>query len=349
MRSFPKITVLMPVYNCENFVEKAVQSILNQTFTDFEFIIIDDASTDKTLDIVKSFIDLRISIIEKARNSGYVNSLNHGLSIARGKYIARMDGDDISLPMRFQRQVSFMDANKDVVVCGTNFNYLNKEGVKNNPILHDDIKIRLLYKNSLGHPTVMIRKSALINHRLNYDVSKEPAEDYALWVKLLGIGNLHNLDEVLLSYRQHDNQVSIRKLSVKPKIRAEIRISILEYINYFPSLKEKKLLMKSFSRLEVPSYNDLISFENLSKLLLLKNSNNFFNTIQFNSYLNYQKKVIYKDYFTNRLRYNPVVFINYVKLKFRFEGNFEKVNSVKLFFKCLVFHKNLKSRFKDII
>ena len=98
----PTITVLMPVYNCALYINEAMDSILSQTFDDFEFLIIDDASTDDTVSIIKSYNDPRIQLVEKPVNTGYTNSLNYGLSIANGKYIARMDGDDISLPERFQ-------------------------------------------------------------------------------------------------------------------------------------------------------------------------------------------------------------------------------------------------------
>jgi glycosyltransferase involved in cell wall biosynthesis len=102
-------------------VQTAIESILNQSYTDFEFIIIDDASTDTTVTIIKSYHDSRIQLIEKSINSGYTNSLNSGLKIANGKYIARMDGDDISFPQRFAKQIAFLEGNPEVVVCGTSY------------------------------------------------------------------------------------------------------------------------------------------------------------------------------------------------------------------------------------
>lgn len=107
MNTKPFISVLMPVYNCENYIREAVESILNQTYANFEFIIIDDASTDQTVAIIQSYKDKRIHLVVKPKNSGLTNSLNYGLTIAKGKYIARMDGDDISLPNRFQNKLKF--------------------------------------------------------------------------------------------------------------------------------------------------------------------------------------------------------------------------------------------------
>ena len=112
----PKITVLMPVYNCELYIQEAIESILHETYSDFEFLILDDASTDQTVSIIKKYKDACIQLIEKLLKAGYTNSLNYGLTIARGKYIARMDGDDISFPDRFVKQVTYLEANPGVVL-----------------------------------------------------------------------------------------------------------------------------------------------------------------------------------------------------------------------------------------
>ena len=146
MTTTPKVTVLMPVYNCEAYVGEAIDSILGQSFTDFEFLIIDDASNDNTVSVIQSFTDSRIRLIEKPRNTGYTNSLNYGLTIAKGEYIARMDGDDISLPERFAKQVTFMDAYPEVVACGTTYSIIGSSEIKNVPLNHDDIKVQLLQK-----------------------------------------------------------------------------------------------------------------------------------------------------------------------------------------------------------
>ena len=115
----PKISVLMPVYNCELYVQEAIDSILNQTFIDFELLIIDDCSTDKTVEIINNYADKRIKLTTKPHNTGLTNSLNYGLSIAQGQYIARMDGDDVSVLDRFEKQVKFLDTNPDIILCGT--------------------------------------------------------------------------------------------------------------------------------------------------------------------------------------------------------------------------------------
>ena len=127
----PTISVIMPVYNCFDYIQEAINSILNQTFSDFELIIIDDYSSDGTVDLIKKFNDPRIKLTVKSVNSGISNSLNYGLKIAKGKYIARMDGDDISFPDRFERQVKFMDLNPKVILCGGGYISINSnQGIK---------------------------------------------------------------------------------------------------------------------------------------------------------------------------------------------------------------------------
>jgi glycosyltransferase involved in cell wall biosynthesis len=206
----PKISVIMPVYNCEAYVKEAIDSILNQTFSDFEFLIIDDCSTDSTLSIVKSYGDPRINVIEKGQNTGYTNSLNSAILIAKGKYIARMDGDDISLPERFHRQYDFLERNPEVVICGTAIQIIGTKDIQRHPFNHNDLKIKLCFSSVFHHPTVMIKASVLKQNFYNKEF--EPAEDYELWTRLAFLGKMANLEDVLLNYRIHSNQTSsIRK------------------------------------------------------------------------------------------------------------------------------------------
>lgn len=166
VKNTPTITVLMPVFNCELYIKDAVDSILNQTYNNFEFLIIDDASTDETVSIIKAYTDSRIKLIEKPINTGLTNSLNQGLKLAKGKYIARMDGDDISLPERFEKQITFLEKNPEVVLCGSWFNVIGSELVIKTPENYEDIKLALLKGNCIAHPSVMMRNKFLINFLL---------------------------------------------------------------------------------------------------------------------------------------------------------------------------------------
>lgn len=226
----PKITVLMPVYNCELYIKEAIDSILNQTFTDFEFLIIDDASTDETVSVIKEYKDSRIKLIEKPVNTGYTNSLNYGLKEAKGEYIARMDGDDISLPERFAKQVAFLDSNPDVILCGTLYQIIGTDKICNHPLTHEEIKVKLISGCYIAHPTVMFRKVTFYFYNLEYDPNMEPAEDYDLWTRIVFLGEMANIGEVLLYYRVHSQQTSKARSERQGKISRELRNRMLQKV-----------------------------------------------------------------------------------------------------------------------
>lgn len=333
----PLVSVLMPVYNCELYIKEAIESILNQTYANFELLLIEDCSTDTTLQICKSFQDDRIVIIEKEKNSGYTNSLNYGLSIARGKYIARMDGDDISLPERFEKQVTFMESNKEVIVCGTLYKLLDRDEVYILPEYHEDIKIKLLYGNCLGHPTIMIRKSVLINNDLKYDTVMEPAEDYDLWVRLIGLGKIHNLQQVLLHYRVHNTQVSMIKNIQQNKSALKSRLQMLQYLKYSFNKIENDLIKKILPGSSTATLTEIKNFSILKDRMIIINNGVFFNAKGFEEYLNILQKKAYKNYFQKRENFNPLVFMQY--FFYRKKIKLELIDELKLFIKSLIFYK----------
>ncbi|RTY96453.1 glycosyltransferase, partial [Flavobacterium bomense] len=257
MVSTPKITVILPVYNCELYIQTAVESILNQTFTDFELLIIDDASTDATVAIIQKIEDSRIQLIQKPVNSGYTNSLNSGIKLAKGDYIARMDGDDISYPERFAKQIAYLETHPEVVVCGTTYKIMGNDKRITLPEHHEAIKISLLWGNCISHPSVMIRKKVLDQYSIQYDTSKEPAEDYDMWVRILSLGKLHNLQEVLLEYRLSSNQVSRKRADEQKKNDIATKFQLLQYLEVQWNNSEFEFLERQFGKTEVLSFNDL--------------------------------------------------------------------------------------------
>lgn len=204
----PRVTVLMPVYNGANYLNEAIESILNQTFTDFEFLIIDDGSTDNSVQIIQSYPDNRIRLECNETNQKLIFTLNKGIDLAQGEYIARMDCDDISLPERLAKQVDFLDTNPDVGLCGTTLSVMNSGVAFDHPSHPEEIKCRLLFNCCINHPTVMMRKDILINNNCYYNADALHAEDYDLWIKLANITKLANLNEVLLFYRMHPEQIT---------------------------------------------------------------------------------------------------------------------------------------------
>lgn len=210
----PTISVLMPVYNAERYVAQAVQSILDQTFRDFEVLIIDDGSTDRSLEILKRYeaSDPRIRLISRP-NTGYVVALNEMLDLAHGEFIARMDADDVCLPDRFEKQLDWFERNPNGLATGSWVLVIDPEGdplmVWRSPVNHKAIDDAHLsgVGGTIAHPSSMMRANAL--RRIDgYNVEMQPAEDLDLFLRLGEIGELGNVPEVLLKYRHHLSSVS---------------------------------------------------------------------------------------------------------------------------------------------
>lgn len=203
----PKITVIMPTYNRCNMLKEALQSILNQTFKDFELIVIDDCSNDGTQEYLteQAQKDSRIIYIRNKKNMHYNYGLRLGCKMAKGEYIARMDDDDVSLPTRFEKQVKFLDENSDIAVVGT---YINIFGEGSNEIKSwveeynpQYLALQSLYSCPLCHPSVMMRSSFLREKHIGYNKNALYAEDTMLWVDIiLAGGKIANIPEVLLNY-----------------------------------------------------------------------------------------------------------------------------------------------------
>lgn len=207
----PKISVVMPVYNGEKYLREAIDSILNQTFTDFEFIIINDASKDRTEEIIMSYADDRIVYLKNEQNLGVAGTLNRGLEVAKGEYIARIDADDIAVPERFSKQVKYMDKHSNVGVLGSDI-IIFGEGLEDREYTFshkkEDAKAGLFFKSSIAHPTVMLRCSILKDNSLKYTEKYNGFEDFALWWNIAKYGDIVVIPECLVKYRQHSGQVT---------------------------------------------------------------------------------------------------------------------------------------------
>ncbi|MES9901328.1 MAG: glycosyltransferase [Sedimenticola sp.] len=207
------ISVVMPVYNGQKYLKEALESVLNQTHKNFELIVIDDGSTDKSLEILKSYKDSRVSIVSR-ENRGLIFSLNEGIRLAKGKYIARMDADDISLPTRFHEQIALME-NESLDICGGHYFIINGGGKYTDavivPTTEDNILLNISYTVPFAHGSVMIRKEIL--DVITYDVNENSAvEDYALWVNLIKAGcAFGNVSEFIFSYRDTGDSFSKSK------------------------------------------------------------------------------------------------------------------------------------------
>ena len=222
----PKVSVIMPAYNAEKYINEAIDSILGQTFGDFELIIINDCSADSTENIIQSYSDSRIVYLKNEKNMGVAATLNRGLEAAGGEYIARMDADDISLPQRLEKQVNLLDADPSLVACGSQLENFCDGAVSAGlrfPVTKEEAGALLVLHPTLAHPTVMLRGTVLRENRLRYDLRYEGTEDFALWWEISRYGSLVSLDEVLLRYRVHVGQAT---RTIKPeKIAVFIRFA----------------------------------------------------------------------------------------------------------------------------
>ncbi len=229
--SHPLVSVVMPVYNGEKYLREAVESILNQTYTNFEFLVINDGSTDTTFGIVSSYKDQRIRIINNETNIKLIASLNKGLDLAKGDYIIRMDADDVSLSNRIERQVEFMQAHPNIGVCGSFYQTIDKEEkVIKYPIDHNELAVSLLFYNPICHPTVIIRNSVILKNGLRFKEEYIHAEEYKFWADCMNYSELANIPEVLLNYREHASQISniysSLQINTSQKIRRELLVKI---------------------------------------------------------------------------------------------------------------------------
>ena len=308
----PKLSVITPVYNREKYLPECIESILNQTFKDFEFILIDDHSTDGTSKIIKEyeFKDNRIKLLSNKLNVGATQSFNNGLKISVGKYIARMDSDDISLPDRFQKQIDLLENWNELEVIGTGAILINSNGVeicrKKFPSDYKKIKKILMTGVPVFDPSVIIRSETL-KQIGGFDNRLAPADDYHLWLSLFKNKKLiSNLNDYLIKYRIHETNLSKLQLSEQLKktfIAKKIYDSNLSIDDYLQKYKNDHLnefetiIVKKWKNRET-TYEDTIAILNL----YFKNKNTIGHSNQ-NKILILLQVLFYKKKFTTFFKY----------------------------------------------
>lgn len=212
MMNGPSVSVLMPAYNVEKYIGEAIDSILNQTFRDFEFIIVDDASTDNTLAVIEKYNDPRVKIIRNEKNLKLAASLNRGLGIVRGKYIARMDADDLADPQRFQKLFDFLEKNPAIDICGSAMKIFGSAGdsVWEYKLADKEIRAGLVWNSSMPHAAVLMRADTIRKHKLYYDETFLIGQDWKYWFAAKEHVRFANLKEALYFYRRDQQSVTIQ-------------------------------------------------------------------------------------------------------------------------------------------
>jgi glycosyltransferase involved in cell wall biosynthesis len=260
----PLVSVLMPVYNASQYLMESIESVLQQSFTDFEFVIVDDGSTDDSVSVIKTYDDSRIRLIRNEHD--FILSLNMGIKRSVGKYVARMDSDDLMLPDRLQKQVDYMEEHPDIAVCGSYAEFFGVgTGMMRGHSRHKDLISDMLLYNPLIHPSVMMRRVIFENHEYKRDYPC--AEDYKLWTDLaMGSLRFSNIPEILLKYRRSENQVTHTRWQEVLLSTRKIQLEYVEYVMEQIVKIDKKYL--NFMNELIQLYNnELIGNENLFQVV----------------------------------------------------------------------------------
>jgi glycosyltransferase involved in cell wall biosynthesis len=335
----PIVTVLMPVYNAEKFLREAIDSVLDQSLNDFEFLIFDDGSTDSSAEIISTYDDPRINFVKLQNNRGLIATLNTGLDMAKGTYIARMDADDICHRDRLAIQLEFMENHREIVACGTWFQMIPSGLVVRHPSEDSEIRSAMLSYCALGHPTTMLRASFLAEKSLRYNESYPAAEDYELWTQIVPNGNLANLPHVLLQYREHEGQVSAQMQAVQLLHTRRCRVNML--CKPLPFVTEQDKLCASLTL----GLGQISSVSTLNQVLLwlekLSAANKHAHIFkEFDPYLASRRSALISFFFHSGIgRYNPGIFYEFMKLYQKYKPEIPLTGRVRLLLKCFSFYR----------
>lgn len=249
--STPKISVVMPVYNSEKYLRESIESILDQTFTDFEFIIVDDQSTDSSWQIIQEYAkkDPKIVAVKNSGKKGCYPARNCGHRLAKGKYIAVMDSDDIALPERLQTQFDFMEQNPDIDICGSWMkNFGANDRITKLPTNHEDIRDLTFFGCAVGNNAAFFKRNLNLEYATDFNCS----EDYELWCRKIDELKFANIPEILLLYRVHESQISTGTKKNQNDVANEIRCKNLKKIDVNLSTEEQKIYNDFFSDQFIP-------------------------------------------------------------------------------------------------
>lgn len=291
-----EVSVIMSVYNTESiFLRKAIESILNQSFTDFEFIIVNDGSKKEIGDIIEGYKDDRIVLVQNEYNIGLTKSLNKALNMAKGKYIARMDSDDVSYVKRLEKQYKYMEKYRNIDILGAWIYDGVRISKTDGKISSECRRVRMLFRNDgIIHPTAFIRKSFLMKYGIIYDEAVQNAEDYKLWVDCLRYGaTMSVFPEVLLYYRRHSEQISQSGSEVQKHSSKIIQEELIREL--YPDISDAKLYLFCNREIWIQNKEEFIQ---ICKELIQKNNTKKIYDMHI---LKYELKDIYIKYDTTEL------------------------------------------------
>lgn len=265
-----KVTVLMPTYNVAPFVREAIESVLRQSYRDFELLVIDDCSSDETIEVVRTIDDARIRIVQNEKNLGLAENLNRGLSHINTEYVARMDGDDIAEPFWLEREIAILDSHPEIGICSGGFERFGTvKSLVRFPERHEDCMANMLFECSVIVPT--FRMSLYRDHGLRYSSEAFPAEDYRFWAECLRVTKMHNIQETLFHYRMHPTQICTARREEQQRKVAEVRRYMLEWLSNDFTEEERDYYTGSFMNPQIASKQDYHERKAFCKKMVEKN------------------------------------------------------------------------------
>lgn len=266
----PRVTVLMPTYNVAPYVREAIDSVMQQTYTNFELLVIDDCSTDDTVSVVRSINDPRIHIIQNEKNVGLAENLNRGLSHITTEYVARMDGDDIAEPRWLEREVAILDNHPDIGICSGGFErFGTAKSLVRFPEQHEDCMANMLFECSVIVPT--FRMSLYRDHGLRYSTEAFPAEDYRFWAECLRVTKIYNIQETLFHYRMHPTQICTARREEQQRKVAQVRRYMLEWLSGDFTEEDKTYYTGQFMAPQIASKQDFRERKAFCQKMIAKN------------------------------------------------------------------------------
>ena len=332
-----KITVLMPTYNVASYVKEAIESVLQQTYSDLELLVMDDCSTDNTVEVVQSILDPRLRIEQNERNLGLADNLNRGLSLIHTELVARMDGDDIAEPNWLEEGVSVLDRHPEIGVCGGGF---KRFGISDSlvflPEKHEDIVVNMLFACSIVVP--VFRYELFAKHFKHYRQDSFPAEDYRFWADCAEVTRFHNVRKVLFHYRMHESQICT-SLKESQTVKSDaVRVLLLKRLTDNLSDDDIQFFLLSFTKNIIHDRKTLDEqYQFAEKLCLMNQEKQYYDSDALRRGLFGRiKRAVYfsvvADYFSKG--YNLAAYKAYLKSGLAFQ--IKRKNEAKLFLKSLL-------------
>ena len=335
-----RVTVLMPTYNVAPWVEEAIHSVLKQTYRDFELLVVDDASTDDTLDRVRAIDDPRIRIAAFPNNVGLAENLNRGLDIIDTELVARMDGDDIAESDWLETGIHVLDTMPDVGICSFGFQFFGaKTSLVRFPEHHEDSKAQMLFGCTVIVP--VFRRVVMADNHLRYSTEAFPAEDYMMWANAYRVTQVYNVQRTLFHYRTHPTQISTARRKAQIAKSNEVRLKMLRWLNPNFTDEEKRYFLNVFVPCKIEYKEDITKLKRFAQLLISRNTyGNYSNEAlrqKFKFHIAYGAlEYVEHTYFPHR--YSPIAFIRLI-----ISGLYSTLpakNRRKILVKCLLFYQS---------